>query len=166
MDDEADGPSSRAAEPQDLVDLCRSLNAVGARYVVIGGYAVILYGFARGTKDIDLLVDTSIDNIQKIKKALASLPDNAIAEMQDDEVGKYSVVRIADEFVIDLMSKACGIDFQHAIQDAENIEVDNVMIPVASKQTLIKTKQTIRPHDRTDINFLNLLIAEENQKKS
>lgn len=165
MDDETNGPAARAAGPQDLVKLCRALNEAGARYVLIGGYAVILHGYVRGTKDIDLLVDTSASNIQKIKKGMSTLPDNAIAGMQDDEVAQYTVVRIADEFVVDLMAKACGVDFEEASQDAESIEVNGVAIPVASKETLIKTKNTVRPHDKTDVGFLNFLIAEEKRKK-
>ena len=41
---------------KDLVDLCRRLNAAGARYVVVGGMAIIQHGFVRATEDIDLLV--------------------------------------------------------------------------------------------------------------
>jgi hypothetical protein len=42
-----------------LLLLCRSLNQVGAQYIVIGGWAVIHHGFGRTTGDVDLLVDTS-----------------------------------------------------------------------------------------------------------
>lgn len=165
MDDDTNGPASRAANPKDLVKICRALNEAGANYVLIGGYAVILQGYARGTKDIDFLVDTSPGNIQKIKKAFSCLPDNAIAEMQDDEVERYTVVRVADEFVVDLMAKACGVDFDQAISDADAILVEDITIPVASKETLIKTKDTVRPHDKNDVNFLKILIAEEKRIK-
>jgi hypothetical protein len=36
---------SRTPTLDDLVELCRNLNAVGAKYVIIGGFAVIQYGF-------------------------------------------------------------------------------------------------------------------------
>ena len=39
----------------DLVRLCKSLNELGARYVVIGGFAIILAGFPRTTGDITFL---------------------------------------------------------------------------------------------------------------
>jgi hypothetical protein len=164
MDDETNREYARAAQPEDLVALCKALNQAGAKYVVIGGYAVILHGYVRGTKDIDLLIDSSPENIQKIKKGLSCLPDNAAAEMQDDEVEKYTVVRIADEFVIDLLASACGVDFNEAIENADFIEIDGIKIPVANKKILIKTKQTVRPHDQTDINFLQRLIEEESRQ--
>ncbi len=49
MDDEADGPFSRAPELEDVVGLCAALNGEGARYLLIGGFAVILHGFVRAS---------------------------------------------------------------------------------------------------------------------
>jgi Nucleotidyl transferase AbiEii toxin, Type IV TA system len=72
VDDAADGRYSRAPEVEDLVAVCRALNRAGARYVLIGGFAVILHGFVRATKDIDLLIDPSEANVRAIKEALSS----------------------------------------------------------------------------------------------
>lgn len=77
MDDAPDRGESRAPRLEDLVDLCGALNREHARYVLIGGFAVILHGFVRSTKDVDLLVDASESNIQAVKRAMATLPDNA-----------------------------------------------------------------------------------------
>src|SRR5207302_8833910 len=115
---------SRAHELEDLLALCKALNAEGVRYVLIDGFAVILHGFVRGTKDIDLLVEVSAENIQRLKRAMAVLPDNAISLMADDEVEKYQVVRIADEIVVDLMKSACGIDYANAVTGIETKIVD------------------------------------------
>jgi hypothetical protein len=65
----------RAPERADLVALCAALNAGGAKYLVVGGFAVILTGLPRTTGDIDLLVDTSLENEAKIFKALEILPE-------------------------------------------------------------------------------------------
>ena len=45
--------------------------------------------FVRATKDIDLLVDASIENIQRLNRGMSVLPDNAIALISDDEVERY-----------------------------------------------------------------------------
>lgn len=58
-----------------MVGLCRELNRLGAKYVVVGGFAVIEAGYARTTGDIDLLVDPAADNAIKLFEALATLPD-------------------------------------------------------------------------------------------
>jgi hypothetical protein len=101
MDTEDAGPAPEARPPllEDLVSLCRNLNREGARYVVIGGMAVIQAGFGRATNDIDLLIDTSPDNQDRVRRALMALPDQAIRDMAADDLEKYAVVRVADEIV-------------------------------------------------------------------
>ena len=162
MDDQDDRGYSRAPELEDLLKLCKALNAENVQYVLIGGFAVILQGFVRGTKDIDLLVDASPENVRRLKRAMAVLPDNAIELIADDEIVKYGVVRIADEIVVDLLQSACGVDFARAADGGiETKIVDGVPIPVARKELLIETKQTVRPSDATDVQFLRLRIASE-----
>lgn len=45
----------------------------------------------------------------RVKHALAVLADNAAAEIADEDVREYVVVCVADEVVVDLMGRACGI---------------------------------------------------------
>ena len=165
MDDETNRQYSRAPEIEDLTALCRSLNTCGVKYILIGGFAIILHGFVRGTKDIDLLVDPSIDNVKKIKRALSFLPDNVISLIKEDEIEKFSVVRVADEFVIDLMANACGVDFEKAWKSIEYILVEGVEIPVPSMEMLIQMKNTLRPSDQMDVEFLKLSLEEMNRRK-
>ncbi len=163
MADSPDGTYSRAPELEDLVELCRRLNEAGVRYILIGGFAVILHGFVRGTKDIDLLVDTTPANVQRIREALSYLEDNAVAEVRDDEISRYAVVRVADEIIVDLMARACGIDFAQATIEAgvETIEIEGVPVPVATKEMLIRMKDTVRPSDAADVGYLKTRVAEE-----
>lgn len=162
MDDQDDRGYSRAPELEDLLALCRALNREEVRYVLIGGFAVILHGFVRATKDIDLLVDSSPENVRRLKRAMAALPDNAISMIEDDEIEKYTVVRIADEVVVDLLKDACGVDYARASAGGVEIKtVEGVPIRFASKELLIQTKQTVRPSDAADVQFLHLRIASE-----
>lgn len=159
MDDKADGTYARAPEIKDVLNLCRSLNECGADYILVGGFAVIFHGFGRTTKDIDFLVGTSKANVQKIKQALSILQDNAIQELEDDEIEKYVVVRVADEIVVDLMAKACSIDFEEAKKEIQYLEIENVKIPIASKELLIRMKDTVRPSDKMDVEYLKAALA-------
>jgi copper chaperone CopZ len=161
MDDAGDRTYSRAPEAKDVLDICRALNEERARYVLIGGFAVILHGFVRTTKDIDLLIDPSVENLQRVKRALAVLPDNAIALVADNDVKNYGVVRVADEVVVDLMASAGTVDYDSAQSDIERITVEGVLIPVAGKKSLMKMKDTPRPSDQIDRSFLAARIAEE-----
>lgn len=157
MDAGEDRDYSRQPRPEDLVKICAALNREGARYVLIGGFAVIARGLERPTKDIDLLVDSTPDNIERIKRALAVLPDNAAREVSADEIERYDVIRVADEVVVDLMTAACGVTWAEADRDSEILELEGVEIPIAGLETLIRTKQTVRPHDAADREFLERL---------
>lgn len=166
MDDEDDDRSARAPEPEDVVRICRALNQSGARYLLIGGFAVIAHGAGRFTKDIDLLIDDALDNVARVKRALSVLTDNAAAEVADDDVKRHVVVRVADEVVVDLMGRACGLSYEDAALDAESLERDGVTIPVASPATLIRTKQTPRPQDAIDRAFLEGVLRERGNRGS
>jgi hypothetical protein len=162
MDDPADRGYSRAPELRDLAGLCRSLNRENVRYLLIGGFAVVLHGSVRTTKDIDLLVDSSLENVRALKRAMKDLPDNAVAEVADDDVRRYRVVRVADEIVVDLLAEACGIDYAKALGlGVETRRIEDVDVPVAGKNLLILTKDTVRDSDKADVAFLRLRIAEE-----
>lgn len=160
MDDAHDRPYAREPQLDDLVRLARSLNAHDVRYVLIGGFAVVAHGGVRTTKDIDLLIDADPANVARVRQALQILEDRAVDDVADEDVARYSVVRVADEIVVDLMARACGIDYDEASQDAVEMWFGDVPIRVASATTLIRTKNTVRPSDAADRQFLQVLVDE------
>jgi hypothetical protein len=165
MADEGDHPPSKdleSREPsaEDLRDLCRELNARQAQYVVVGGFAMRAAGYERRTMDIDLLVDTSLENEQRVYKALEIFPDKAVRELQPGEIAKYTVVRVADEVVVDLMKAACGIEYAEAAKEIEYRNVDGVRIPFASPRLLWRMKApTRREKDIPDLLYLREYFA-------
>jgi predicted nucleotidyltransferase len=164
VDDAHDGPYAREPQIEDVIRICRALNEAGARYVLIGGFAVIAHGGGRTTKDIDLLVDASSDNIGRVKSALRILEDRAVDQVADTDVEHYAVVRVADEVVVDLMARACGVDYAEAARDQEEIEIGGVSIPIAGLATLIRTKDTMRPSDAADRRYLEALLKERREQ--
>ncbi len=163
MVDENDGAPLESRPPtlNDLAALCKSLNECGARYIVVGGMAIIQLGFVRATEDIDLLVDASTENVARIKQAMSILPDNAAADVEDSDVAEYTVVRVADEFVVDLMQKACGVDFDQARPLIEHHEISGVNVPFASAELMWRLKQTVREKDKLDQLFLRRILDSE-----
>ena len=159
--DDGGPPQSRPPRLSDLVSLCRSLNREEARYIVIGGMAMIQAGFVRATEDIDLLVDTAPDNLDRLRNALLDLPDQAVREMGEGDLDRYVVVRIADEFVVDLLKAACGVEYEEARVLTEDVELEGVRIPFANPDLLWRTKQTIRSKDELDRLFLSARIKHE-----
>jgi hypothetical protein len=166
MDQSTHSPGGEEREPRapkqnDLSRLCAELNRLGARYVVVGGWAIILAGYPRLTLDIDLLVDTSLENEARVFDALRTLPDQAVNELDSGDIEKFTVVRVADEVLVDLMKSGCGVDYAEAIKDAVFREVEGVRIPFASPRTLWRMKQTRREKDIPDRLFLRMLLESQ-----
>ena len=147
-------PAPRTPEEDDIVRLCAALNDEGALYVIVGGVAVNQQGFLRATEDIDLLVERSKENQQKVLRALEVLPDKAVLQVEKNDLDEYTVVRVADEVVVDLMLSTCGIAYSEAAQDIEFKEIRGVRIPFASAKLLLRMKQTYREKDIADRIFL------------
>ena len=150
---------SRPPTRDDLLLICRSLNDHGARYLVIGGFAIIAQGFTRATEDIDLLIEDSSANLEKVRAALQVLPDKAVREVTDEDLREFIVVRVADEVVVDLMLRACGVSFAEAESEIEYREIGGVNIPFASARLLWQTKQTHRDKDELDLLFLKTKLG-------
>jgi hypothetical protein len=152
--DDATPLEARPPTLEDLLLLCKSLNQAGAKYIVIGGMAVIQHGFTRATGDIDLLVEDSKENIQKVKIAMSALPDQAVLDLEETDLKEYIVVRVVDEFVVDLLAKAGGLNYESAYQNITEIDIQGIRIPFASPGLLIQMKQTYREKDKLDLTFL------------
>lgn len=158
-----DAERTRPPLMTDLVGLCRELNARNARYIVVGGMAINIHGFARNTEDIDLLIETGDLNEGKVLEVLSLLPDGAAMELKPGEVAQYVVVRVCDEITVDLMAKACGHDYSSSENMISPVTVDGITIPFASPALLWKTKQTYREKDAIDRSFLRKLLEDRGE---
>jgi hypothetical protein len=127
--------------------------------VVVGGFAIIEAGFPRLTQDVDLLVEVSPENEARVFEALRSLPDKAADELDPGDIDRFTVVRVGDEILVDLMKSGCGVNYAEAIKDAVHRVINGVRIPFASPLTLWKMKQTHREKDIPDRLFLRQLLA-------
>jgi len=165
-----DLPAQAELEPreptvEDLRDLCRELNRCGARYLVVGGFAVRAAGYNRRTMDVDLMVARDPENEARVYAALSTLPDNAVRELHPGELQKYNVIRVADEVLVDLMCSAGGIGYEEAARDAVVHQVDGVPIPFASPRLLWRMKAgTHREKDAADLVFLRYWFAQRGEQ--
>ena len=170
MDEPDAGPKPGDLEPRppletDLVKLCRELNNRGARYIVVGGFAVIAAGLPRVTGDIDLMIAVDPENEAKVLSALSTLPDNAVSELQPGELRRYNVIRVADEIIVDLMRSAGGIEYEQAAQEVAVREIQGVGIPFASPRLLWRMKvHTHREKDAGDLVFLRYWFRERGEE--
>ena len=137
-----------------LGDVLRALNDESVAYVLFGGQAVNAHGILRYTGDIDVFVEPTPENVQRLRQALRRVwNDPEIDEiLVEDLAGDYAVVRYGtpDDFVIDITSRI-GTAFAFHDLESEIIIVAGVPARVATPRTLYRMKKdTVRPHDRAD----------------
>ncbi|HUA65709.1 MAG TPA: hypothetical protein VME24_07670 [Alphaproteobacteria bacterium] len=165
----ANDHSSEELEPrqptvEDRRDWCHELNKRGAKFVVVGGFAMRAANFFRETMDIDLVVATDMENEANFFSALSTLPDNAVRELQPGELQKHTVIRVGDEIVVDLMGLASGIDYAEALKDIIIRDVDGVPIPFASPRLLWRMKaKALWEKDANDVRFFKHWFAERGE---
>ena len=130
------------------------LNAAGVKYIVVGAFALALHGVVRATKDIDILIEATLDNARRALKALEGLPGRIARELDPAEVVTKPITIIGDDPRVDLLTLAWSVRYADAVPRAEKVEVDGVEIPYADIDTLIRTKQTDRFQDKADVENL------------
>jgi hypothetical protein len=145
------------------VRLCSALNAEAARYLVVGGMAMNHHGMLRATADINLLLESSRENQQRVLKALEILPDKAVREVEENDLDDYTVVRVADEIVVDLMLAACGVTYEDASNEIEMKTVGGVTIPLRFGETSLAQQTDISRQGHTGPNFPGRETAKGNQ---
>jgi hypothetical protein len=155
---------TRPALWEDVLDIAHKLNRHGARYVLVGGYALAAHGLVRMTMDIDIAVAPDPDNNRRWVAALAELPDGVAAELAgeaDPFAGDLlHAIRINDEFTVDIMPSVAGVSFAILEQHTERLIIDGEAIPVLDLQGLLDTKQqSERPKDQADAALLREAIT-------
>ncbi|HLD52026.1 MAG TPA: DUF6036 family nucleotidyltransferase [Sediminibacterium sp.] len=143
----------------DFRDFISALNNQSVKYILVGGYSVILHGYPRTTGDMDIWVERTSENYQKIKNAFQQFGmqvfdmtlDNFLSHPNWD-VFTFGTPPVA----IDLMVQVEGLDFALAYEKSIYFEDDGLSIRTIHKTDLIQTKQVVnRPKDQDDL--LNLV---------
>jgi len=137
-----------------VAGLCAALNRGKAKYLVIGGIACILHGYARATDDVDILIERTEANAARILKALGGLGYGFAREWTAAEILKRPITVIGDDPRIDVFTVAWKLKYEQAAPHASAVDVDGIRIPLIGLDDLIETKRTGRLQDAADIEAL------------
>src|SRR5215204_3350950 len=105
-------------ESAPLLRVCQLLNEAGAKYLICGAQACILHGLVRTTEDVDILVEPSEENCQRVIDGLSRLQDGAARELTPKDILENVVVKIADEVEVDVSTHAWKVIYADAIGSA------------------------------------------------
>lgn len=147
----AEDKAARPATVDDLLQLVRALDSCGAEYILVGGYALYALGYQRATTDIDILVPATRESGERVRNALLLLPDRAAEEIDVAWFEEGATIRVADEFVVDVMFNACGQTYASLLPHVRVMTLeDGTSVRTVDLAGLLKTKQTYRDKDRID----------------
>jgi predicted nucleotidyltransferase len=152
--------------PIDFRDLLEEFARDGVDVVLVGGWAVAFHGRPRTTKDIDLVLEGSPENLARASRALARFgaPANVIAAvgaMKEDEV----VYLGQPPLRIDLLRSIDGVDPPTLFAGAVGTLVDGVRLRVIALDHLIANKRAAgRPQDLLDAEYLEKMKGRQGGK--
>lgn len=141
---------------RDFKEFIQSLNDNGVRYLVVGGYAVALYGYPRYTKDIDIWVEMAAENASNILKALDQFGFGSLGVNASDLTEPDRMLQLGHPPArIDILTTLPGVDFSECYSARTVVEVDGISINFINLENLRKNKKaTGRHQDLADLENL------------
>ena len=141
---------------QDFKEFIELLNKHKVDYLLVGGYAVAMYGYPRYTGDIDFWVKPTNENAKKIINVLNDFGFEGLDISEKDFNEEDKVVQLGyPPNRIDIITSVTGLDFDESFLNKKIIEVSEIKVYFISLFHLRKNKEaTGRDKDRTDLNNL------------
>ncbi|MEO0787989.1 MAG: hypothetical protein AAFY36_04965 [Bacteroidota bacterium] len=149
---------------QDFQDLIKLLNSSDVRYILVGGYSVILHGYSRSTGDIDLWVEPTPENYRKLVEAFTKfgLPVFDMVESKFIDTDQYDVFTFGREpNQVEILTKVKGLKFKEAFAKSTWFEFSDLKVRSLSLADLKKAKAAAgRLRDQVDLEQLGLIDEE------
>jgi hypothetical protein len=127
-------------------------------FMLIGGYAVIYYGYERGTADMDIWLKPTNENRDKFLLALKEhgIGNESLTIASKLDFTKAQVLSLGDKpNKIDILTKVQGLNFEEADKEKKMFPMKDKLVPIIQYHHLIITKMiTGRPQDKADVDVL------------
>jgi len=141
---------------KDLREFVELLNAHDVHFVIVGAFALAYHGHARYTSDIDIFIEKSRENAERVLRALRDFGFGDIGVTQEDLTQKDQVVQLGlAPNRIDLLTFLSGVTFEEAWASRESGEIGDLKVPFISRALLKQNKlATGRSQDLVDAEYL------------
>jgi len=132
------------------------LNSKKIEYLVVGGYAVALYGYPRATGDMDIWIATSKDNAHKTAKVLKEFGFDNPELKEELFLEKEKNIRMGiPPLRIEILTSIDGVEFTECYRNRKIVTIDAIDINFISLDDLKKNKKASgRYQDLADIENL------------
>jgi len=144
---------------KDFEDFVVLLNKYHVDYMIVGGYALAFHGKPRHTGDLDIWIDISSDNADKMLLVIAEFGMGSLGIEKEDFLRRGIITQIGyPPLRIDILNEIDGVNFKEAYSAKLVIDIDGLMVNYIGLDDLIKNKTTSGRHqDLTDVNSLKKL---------
>jgi len=161
----------------DLTNLLKRLIHAGVEFVLVGGFAGVVYGCNYVTKDVDICFEFSTANLLALQKALSGLepvhrmtPKRKKLHLTKDNCGDFKNLYLTTKIgQLDCLSYIDGIgDYEKVRKSSRIIQVGKIKMRALSLDALIKTKKKMnRPRDMDVVKELEAIkkLNNSNNKK-
>jgi hypothetical protein len=139
---------------KDFEDFVKLLNKHHVEYMVVGGYALALHGKPRHTGDLDIWINISEYNADRMLRVLEDFGLSSMSFTKDDFLKPGYVTQIGyPPLRIDILNTIDGIEFKDAAANMKSIELEkDVKVNFIGLHDFVKNKQaTGRIQDLADI---------------
>lgn len=138
------------------------------KFLLIGGYAVIVYGYERGTADMDIWLNSSDENKEKFIAALREhgIGDNSLSLLRKTDFHQAQAFHIGEKPTkVDFLTKVQGLKFDEADKEKYLLPLKDILIPVIQYHHLITVKMLAgRPQDKADVDVLQKINRHKKRK--
>jgi len=148
-------------EPGPFERVLVALVLADVRFLVVGGVACALNGFARSTEDLDLLLDASPDNLERLLATLAQFGEGYARELRPSDFSdEEGAIQLVEDFPIDMFVRMGGLRYADLLAHRRTNEIAGVAIPYVDVDGLLLLKSgSLRPRDQIDVEILTRLKA-------
>ena len=152
----------------DFREFLESLNSEGVRYLLLGGYAVIHYGYRRATDDLDVWIAVDPDNAGRVAKVLrefGGFPASKVKPSMFLERGKVFIIG-REPVRIDILTSPDGVDFAACYDRRQSVVWDGLLVPLISFDDLKTNKAASgRLKDLADLEALGATVSKHHPKR-
>jgi hypothetical protein len=111
---------------KDFKEFVELLIKHNAEYLIIGGYAVGVYGYPRYTGDLDIWLNPTKENAEKIIQAVKEFGFGSFKLTVDDFTKNGNIIQMGNPPLrIDLLTEIDGVEFNECYRNREIITINN-----------------------------------------
>jgi predicted nucleotidyltransferase len=139
--------------------LLARLARADVKFIIVGGVAVALNGFVRTTEDVDILIESSAENVTRLLNELKNFGEGHARELGPADFSESEgAVRIIEDFPLDVFMVMRGKRYDNLVGSTKPTQIDDVDVRYLDAEALIALKKdSQRDQDRIDVSALRSL---------